>query len=96
MEKIFLIFMCLGILLVLPGLVLADCDDLGGFSSFTFLGSNTVVLQAGSTASGQFDVQDCSVQQGSTIQLLNNKVCDGDEVIIDGSRCRVMNVRTSD
>ncbi len=96
MEKTGLILMCLGFLLVLPGLALADCDDLGGFTGFALQGSNTVVLNAGSTSTGQFDVQDCNVEPGSTIQLIKSMVCDGDEVIIDGSRCTVMNVRTSD
>jgi len=94
MKRIILTLLCLGILSVFPNLVLADCDDLGGFNSFVVQENNTVVLYSGSTSTGQFDVQTCAVGQESRIQLLNSMVCDGDDVMIDGSRCRVMNVRS--
>ena len=94
MKKNLLVLVCFGMFLFLPGLVLADCDDLGGFTSFVVQGQNTVVLYAGSTSMGQFDVETCDVQAGSTILLLKSMVCDGDDVMIDGSRCRVMNVKS--
>ena len=90
------ILLCLGIVIVLPSLVLADCDDLGGFTSFVLQGANTVVLYAGTTAIGRFDVQTCNVQANSTIRLLKNPLCDGDKVVIDGSNCTVMNVQSLD
>jgi len=96
MKKNILTLVCLGIFWILPSLVLADCDDLGGFTNFILQGSNTVVLYHGSTAVGQFDIQSCNIEQKSTILLLNSKVCDGDEVMIDGSRCTVMNVKSLD
>ena len=94
MKKNLLILVGIGILLLLPTLVLADCDDLGGFTNFVLQGSNTVVLYAGSTPMGQFDVQSCNVTSTSSILLLKTMVCDGDEVKIDGSRCTVMNVKS--
>ncbi len=92
MKKNILILMCLGVLLTLPHPALADCVDLGGFNAFVLQGANTVVLYAGSTPVGQFDVQNCDVQPKSRILLLNSMVCDGNEVMIDGNRCTVMNV----
>jgi hypothetical protein len=94
MKKNALVLVCFAVFLVLPGLVLADCDDLGGFTAFALQGSNTVVLYAGSTPMGQFDVETCNVQQQSTILLINTTVCDGDQVMIDGERCTVMNVKS--
>jgi len=94
MKKNLLILVGIGILLLLPTLVLADCDDLGGFTNFVLQGSNTVVLYAGSTPMGQFDVQSCNVTSTSSILLLKPMVCDGDEVMIDGSRCAVMNLKS--
>jgi hypothetical protein len=96
MKGSHLILVCVAIFLLLPGLVLADCDDFGGFTSFVLQGTNTVVLYAGTTAIGQFDVQSCSVQANSTIRIVKNPVCDGDEVVIDGSNCTVMNVKSLD
>jgi hypothetical protein len=94
MKKNVLILLSLVLLLLLPNLVLADCDDLGGFTSFVLQGSNTVVLYAGSTAVGQFDVQSCNVTSTSNILLIKTMVCDGDEVMIDGSKCTVMSVKS--
>ena len=93
MKKSILILACLGILVVLPNLVLADCADIGGFSSFSVEGS-TVTLYSGGTPYVKFDVQ-CDIQQTSRIQLLKGYVCDGDEILVDGSRCTILNVVTS-
>jgi hypothetical protein len=96
MKRNILILFFLGILLILPNLILADCADLGGFSNFVLSRGNTVVLYAGSTPTGQFDVQDCDVQPQSRILLRKSMVCDGDEVIIDGNKCTVMDVKSLD
>ena len=94
MKRNILIMVCFGIFLLVPSLVLADCDDLGGYTNFILQGYNTVVLYAGSTPMGQFDVQSCNVTPKSSILLIKSTVCDGDEVMIDGSRCTVMNVKS--
>ena len=94
MKKNILILACLGILVVLPNLVLADCGDVGGFSSFSVSGGNTVTLYSGGTPYVKFDVQ-CSIQPTSKIQLIKGYVCDGDEILVDGSRCTILNVNTS-
>jgi hypothetical protein len=96
MMRNFLILIWLGIFFILPNLVTAGCQDLGGFSSFVISRGNTVILYAGSTPVGQFDLQSCDVQPQSRILLLNTMVCDGDDVVIDGSRCTVMDVRSLD
>jgi hypothetical protein len=90
------ILFCFGIGVLLPTLALADCADLGGYNSFVLSRGNTVVLYAGSTPTGQFDVQNCDVQPQSRILLLKSMVCDGDEVVIDGNRCTVMDVKSVD
>jgi hypothetical protein len=96
MKRNILILFFLGTLLILPNLVSADCADLGGFNGFVLSRGNTVVLYAGSTPTGQFDVQNCDVQPQSRILLRKSMVCDGDEVIIDGNRCTVMDVKSLD
>ena len=96
MKKNILVLVCLGILVVLPNLVLADCRDLGGFNTFVLSKDNTVVLYAGRIPAGQFDVLNCDVQPQSRILLRESMVCDGDEVIIDGNRCTVLDVKSRD
>jgi hypothetical protein len=93
MKTNILILACLGILVVLPNLVLADCGSIGGFSSFSVDGG-TVTLYSGNTPYVKFDVQ-CDIQPTSRIQLIKSYVCDGDEILVDGSRCTILNVITS-
>ncbi len=96
MKKSILILLSLVLSLLIPGLVLADCDDLGGFTGFVLQGTNTVVLYAGSSPTGQFDIQGCNVTPTSSILLMKSMVCDGDEVLIDGTKCTVMNIKSLD
>ena len=93
MKKHILILVWLGILLVFPSIVLADCGSIGGFSSFSISG-NTVTLYSGRTPYVRFDVQ-CDINPNSRIQLIKGYVCDGDEILVDGSRCTILNVNTS-
>ena len=94
MKKNILVLVCLGILLVLPNLVLADCADIGGFTSFSVTAGNTVTLYSMNTPFVRFDVQ-CSIQSTSRLQLIKGYMCDGDEVLVDGSRCTILNVNSS-
>jgi hypothetical protein len=41
----------------------------------------------------RFDVQNCDVRASSKIQLLKSYVCDGDEIVIDGKRCVIMEIK---
>ena len=94
MERNILVLVCLGIFVVVPNLVLADCGDIGGFTSFSVTGGNTVTLYAGNTPFVKFDTQ-CDIQPTSRLQLIKGYVCDGDEVLVDGSKCTILNVVTS-
>jgi len=90
MKKCIFTFLCLGILLTLPSLTLADCADMAGFTRFSVTG-NTVTLYSGNTPSVKFDAQ-CDIQPTSKLELIKGYVCDGDEVLVDGSKCTVLNV----
>jgi hypothetical protein len=92
MKKCIFIFLCFGILVTLPNLTLADCADMAGFSSFSVTG-NTVTLYSGNTPSVKFDAQ-CDVKSTSRLQLIKGYVCDGDEVLVDGYKCTVLNVNS--
>jgi len=94
MKKNILMLLCLGILLVLPNLVLADCADLEGFTSFSVTAGNTVTLYSMNTPFVKFDVQG-SIDPTSKLQLVKGYVCDGDEVLVDGSKSTILNVNSS-
>jgi hypothetical protein len=85
--------LCLGILLLIPSLSSAECTTIGAFSNFSLEGTNTVVLYAGPSPVVRFDVLDCNVQPTSKIQLIKTNVCDGDEIMIDASRCTMMEIK---
>ena len=92
MKKNILMGLCLGILLVVPNVVLAGCTDLGGFTSFSVTG-NTVTLHSGTKPFVKFDVRcDVQVQSKSRLELIKSYVCDGDEVLVDGVKCRILNL----
>ena len=94
MKKNILVLVCLGILVVLPNLVLADCADIGGFSSFSVTG-NTVTLYSMNKPYAKFDLQSGNIYPTSELRLIKGYVCDGDEVLVDGSKSTVLNVISS-
>jgi hypothetical protein len=93
MKRNIVILSCLGILLVFPNSVLAECAQFGGFTGFSLTGGSTVILYTGATPIAQFDVPDCVVLSSSEIQLLKGYMCDGDELLIDNERCVIIAVR---
>jgi len=79
---------------ILPSLAFGDCVNLSGYSRYVLMGVNTVIFYAGGAPYAKFDVQ-CDIQSTSAVQLLKNPVCDGDDVLVDGSKCTVLNVTSS-
>jgi len=93
MKKKILFMTCLVAIFLLPNLSSAECTSIGYFNSFSLEAPNTVILYAGSKPVLRFDVQDCSVQPSSKIQPLKSDVCDGDEIMIDGFKCTMMEIK---
>ena len=93
MKKNIFFALCLGTFLLLPNLSSAECMHIGYFDSFSLQGNNTIVLYNGTRPVASFDVQNCSVEASSKIELIKNDVCDGDEILIDGSRCTIMEIK---
>ncbi len=92
-KKIFWAF-CLGILFLLPNLSSAGCTTIGSFTNFSLEGANTVTLYAGPKPVARFDLQGCNIQPSSKIQLIKSYVCDGDEIMIDGLKCIMMEIKS--
>ena len=85
--------LCFAILAIFPNLTLADCADIGGFGSFSVAG-NTVTFYSAGKPFVKFDLQ-CDVEPTSKIQLIKNYVCDGDELLGDGSKCTILDINSS-
>jgi len=94
MKKNVLILVFLGVLVLLPNLVLADCAGLGNFTSFSVVWSNTVTLYWFNKPFVKFDVQG-SIEPTSKLQLVKSYVCDGDDVLVDGFKVTILNVTSS-
>lgn len=92
MKKNMFLALCLGIVILLPDLSLAECTDLGGFTNFSLQGGNTVVLYSGSRPVASFD-SNCSIESSSKIELIKSYVCDGEEILVDGERCTIMEIK---
>ncbi len=88
-----LLFLLAGLFSVVPTLGFAECTNLGNFDRFVVENGNTVVLYLGPIPVGRFDVQSCDVFPSSQVQLIKADVCDGDEIMIDGVRCRIMEIK---
>ena len=93
MKKILLFFIVAGLLSLIPSLSVTECTNLGGFDRFVLEQGNTVVLYLKSTPIGRFDVQTCSVEPSSKIELIKSDVCDGDDILVDGTKCTIMEVK---
>ncbi len=92
MKKILFLF-CLVIPFLFPSLSSAGCVDIGGFSGFSLQGAKTVVLYSGTAPVASFDVQSCGVQPSSKIELIKSYVCDGEDVMIDGIKCTILDIK---
>ena len=93
MKKKILLMTCLVVIFLLPNLSSAECTSIGYFNSFSLEASNTVILYAASKPVLRFDVLDCAVQPSSKIQTLKSDVCDGYEIMIDGFKCTMMEIK---
>ncbi len=94
MKKTILILVFLGILVVLPNLALADCADVGSFSSFSVTANDRVTLYWMNRPFLRFDVQG-GITPTSKLQLTKAYVCDGDDVLVDGYKSTILNVSSS-
>jgi len=93
MEKKILFLTCLVAIFLFPNVSSAECTTIGYFNSFSLEAPNTVTLYAGSKPILRFDVLNCSVQPSSKIQPIKSDVCDGDEIMIDGFKCTIMEIK---
>jgi hypothetical protein len=80
-----LLFLCL------PSLGLADCAPLGRMDHWIVREDGRVIFYAGSVPLGTADLN-CDVDSTSTITLLQDSVCDGDDILVNGQRCSIISL----
>ncbi len=80
----------------LPNLGLADCTDLGNFNRFIVQGNGSIIFYYNNIPLGTVELQVCSVDSSSNINLIKSFVCDLDEILVDGERCTIMSVKVPD
>ncbi len=93
MGKKILFMIGLVAIFLLPNLSSAECTSIGYFNGFLLEGPTTVILYAASNPVLRFDVLNCTVTPTSTIRVLKSDVCDGDEIMIDGFYCTMMEIK---
>ena len=92
MGKKTAILMGLAIILLCPGLVLSDCIDFRRSTSFYVAGGHSIIFYSGLRPIGRVEVPYCAPSPSSNVQLMKTYMCDGDNIMIDGSQCTIMSV----
>ena len=93
MKKKILLLITLTILLLFPNLVLADCMDLGSFTSWILEDTNKIIFYEGQRPIALLNIPYCEVHPSSSIRLTKSYICDSDNIIIDGGECSIMTVK---
>ena len=95
MKKKIFILLSFSILLFSPNLVLSDCLDLGGFTSWKVEGDHTILFYRQNSPIAKVNLKGCTVTAASTVRLTKSYVCDSDSLIVDGQECAIMTVTSA-
>jgi hypothetical protein len=86
--------MVLGLAILLsPTFALADCADLGSFTSWVVETNHTIVFYEGQQPLARLEIPNCEIRPSSDIRLIRSYVCDLDEIMIDGVACSIITVQ---
>lgn len=95
MKKPLFILLSVSILLFSPNLVLSDCLELGGFTSWKVEGDHTILLYKQNAPIAKVNLKGCAVTASSTVRLTKSYVCDSDSLNVDGQECAIMTVTSA-
>ena len=95
MKKKIFILLSFSILLFSPNLVLSDCLDLGGFTSWKVEGDHTILFYRQNSPIAKVNLKGCTVTESSTVRLKKSYVCDSDSLIVDGQECAIMTITSA-
>ncbi len=95
MGKKMVMLMGLAIVLLCPGLVLSDCMDFERSTSYYVQGGHSIIFYSGLMPIGRVEVPYCALSPSSSVRLIKSYACDGDDILIDGSKCIIMTVTSA-
>ena len=95
MKKKIFILLSFSILLFSPNLVLSDCLDFGGFTSWEVQGDHTILFYRQNSPMAKVNLKGCTVTESSTVGLKKSYVCDSDSLIVDGQECAIMTISSA-
>ena len=95
MKKKIFILLSFSILLFSPNLVLSDCLDLGGFTSWKIQDDHTILFYRQNLPIAKVDLKGCTVTESSTVRLTKSYVCNSDSLIVDGQACAIMTITSA-
>jgi len=90
-----LMLMGLAIVLLCPGLVSSDCVDLKRATSSYVQGGHSIIFYEGVRPIARVDVPYCALSPTSIIRLVDSYICDGDNIMIDGSKCIIISISSA-
>jgi hypothetical protein len=95
MKKKIFILLSFSIPLFFPNLVLSDCLDLGGFTSWKVEGDHTLLFYRQNSPIAKVNLKGCKATASSTVRLTKNYMCDSDSLIVDGQECAIMTITSA-
>ena len=94
-KRLFILFF-IGFLFLSPGVLLADCLDLAEYTGWDLRDSHTITFYRGNRPLAVLQIPDCAIQPSSRVRLIQNFVCGGDKIEIDGQNCSILNVQVTE
>jgi len=91
MKKLILLIIAL-IVSLNNSIAWADCVDISSASSWSRVDSHKILIYRGSTAIALLVIPYCYISSGSEISFIEDIVCDGGIINIDGEECDIRNV----
>lgn len=79
-------------LLGLPSPAEASCIDIESMTKWSRVDSHTIIVYRGSTAKAVLKLPYCFINTSSDIKFIQDYICNGDKIIVDGEVCDVTKI----
>lgn len=88
-KKTTLILLSFSLLFLAPSLAMSDCTDFTRMTSWSVLGSQSIIFFAGNSPIATVNLQGCTVDYSSNIRVIKRYMCDGDNILVNGQECAI-------
>ena len=96
MKLAILVLVSLGVLLLSSDATLAGCVDLGSATRWWRVDSHTIIIYRGKKAIAVLKIPFCDIYESSEIRMIEDYVCNGDKITVDGRACDIKEIRALD